>query len=447
MKAKKLFIYVALGLLSVVGMQSCLYEQKDIFEEGSSARLTSAMQKAQDALRSSEQGWVFEMFPGSDRGNGGYAFICKFDSLTVSVTTELAADYTEEATCYYKLTNNGGPVLTFDTYNDYIHFFATPSFSAYEGYGGEFEFLILDVQDDLITLKGTRTGNKMYMRKLTESGVNYLNALEEIQALFDCSNYKGVISDTTVNVAVDLDSRQAVFSYQVGEGVKQTTERIYAPFVVQKDRLLFYEPTDVLGKTFTEIVPNVVGDETKICLSEDLTCDPVWPEGWRKYGVYAGTYEFTYWDNTTRKDVTIPVTLTPTGDGKTFNMGGLNPQFEPVVEYRKVTGAIYLNSQRVGTKGNNQIWLCAWSIYGGGTLTWSTDAGMKTKWNGNEANPEYDWVDNELTTYNVDSFLLWQLNSSGSSVGALVDPEWYTTGGQTNRVPYVADYKFVKISD
>ena len=112
-------LLLALPLL----MTSCLKDDDEVFSESASQRLQKALDEARTVLRSSEKGWVMDYYVGDDSSYGGYAFTVKFDSLTVTASSELTKG---AATSYYKLTTDNGPVLTFDTYNDVLHALATP---------------------------------------------------------------------------------------------------------------------------------------------------------------------------------------------------------------------------------------------------------------------------------------------------------------------------------
>ena len=150
---------------------ACTNEVEDYFDQTASARLTDMMNHARQVLRSAEYGWEFEYYPGSTLSYGGIVYTVRFDSLTATVSSSLIADST--VTSYYRLTNDNGPVLTFDTYNELFHYYSTPSSSEYQAKGGEFEFVIDSIADDFISLYGKKTHNTMYMRKLTASPSDY----------------------------------------------------------------------------------------------------------------------------------------------------------------------------------------------------------------------------------------------------------------------------------
>lgn len=166
MRLNKLFIATLLAF-STLAFQSCLKDQEDFFDESSSERMQAVLENTKAVLTSSDNGWIFDYYPDRNLSYGGIIYALKFDDKKVSVRCELSPDM--EETSFYKLNTNNGPVLSFDSYNTLMHFFATPSSGEYEAKDGDFEFMIMDVTEDRITLRGNRTGNTMYLHRLNEA--------------------------------------------------------------------------------------------------------------------------------------------------------------------------------------------------------------------------------------------------------------------------------------
>lgn len=91
------------------------------------------------------------------------------------------------------MTNDQGPVLTFDTYNDLMHLFATPSSENYEAYHGDFEFVVDSIGDDAIKVHGKKTGNIFYFRKLETSPEEYINKVQKMEDNFIVSGLQGTV--------------------------------------------------------------------------------------------------------------------------------------------------------------------------------------------------------------------------------------------------------------
>lgn len=461
MKTNKI-LSIALALASLFFVQSCLFEQEDFFDKESAARMTSVLEEARNVLTSSEKGWVMELFPESEQSYGGYVFTLKFSKDTVTVQTELDSDYTNEISSLYSLIAESGPVLSFNVYNDYLHFFSTPSATAYQAYGGEFQFMIMELTDAKVTLKGTRTGNIAYLYRLEETPDEYISKIVATEESILMTGLKTSIAGLDVNGEIDTDNRQIKFYIsdpaKVGtkdeNGDEYLPEIQYASYVLKNKAMRFYKPIKVSDKEMCNFVINDDGSVT--CTDEgatDIKFESVFPEGWRPYSAYAGNYEFQYQNYYSSKYnvVTIPVTLTPTEDKTGFIMSGVSATeglYTFRLAYKKSKGCLELNSQKIGEYGGSDVWICAWCLGGGGSLTWSTSAGVDTFWDGNEEHPSYSWVDcGGYSGNSVDSFIMWQIKN-GASVGQFVNSEWYfkgAQGGNSCRMYYIVKCKMTKV--
>ena len=121
-------------------------------------------------------------------------------------------------------------------------------------------------------------------------------------------------------------------------------------------------------------------------------------------------------------------------------MEGLNDNIKPVLKFNKSKGNLELNSQIVGSYGGNDVWLCAWGLAAGGNLTWTSEAGVQTQWNMDTEKPVYTFQTNSYSGLVTDSFILWLVTPSGSSVGQFNNSSWLVNG--SNRLPYL--YGLVK---
>ena len=195
MNKKNIFIYLLLALPLM--LTSCLKDQEDVFSESASARTVKYLENAKKVLTSSNNGWVLNYYPDRDLSYGGYVYTLKFGQENVEVFSELASDAEPSKTSLYTLKNEDGPVLMFDTYNEYMHFFATPHGSSgaggYEAYDGDFIFIIMNISEDgnTIKLKGNRSCNIMYMHRLTgeETSASYMNKIKTINKCMAFKNY------------------------------------------------------------------------------------------------------------------------------------------------------------------------------------------------------------------------------------------------------------------
>ena len=156
MKFNKILTVVLAGV-SVLSAQSCLKDQADVFDSSSSERLQAYIEQTREILTSNEKGWIMEYYPGSGQSKGGYAYYLAFTDAEVTASYELDPENSYKSV--YKLTTATGAVLSFDSYNQALHHFATPSSTEYQAKGGDFEFTIVSVSPEKIGLRGKRSGN------------------------------------------------------------------------------------------------------------------------------------------------------------------------------------------------------------------------------------------------------------------------------------------------
>lgn len=154
----KKFIYLVV-LICSFGLASCTPETENLFEGTSADRIEKELEEAKEVLVSAPNGWVMKYYPSSQQLYGGYNVLASFTkdgSVTISADI---VDASQKATSYYKLKEQAGPVLTFDTYNDIFHFFSAPDSNLGDvgtGMGGDYEFTIMSVSAEEIVLKGKK---------------------------------------------------------------------------------------------------------------------------------------------------------------------------------------------------------------------------------------------------------------------------------------------------
>lgn len=292
---KRLY-YILTLLLPFVLLSNCSKFQEQAFEESSPARVTALMDKAYNTLISSEEGWYFSYFQGwnEERTLGGFWFVCQFDGDDNSVTvaseinlsrqfisfgpdkTPIAFEYPagDTYTSEWEIIRGRGAMLSFSTYNPILDFFAEPGKNGYEGYEGEYNFVICDVDENMITLQTPRSDKYLYMYRKTdgnsisEAAIN----LNTLVSPIDKSNsftaeVKGSYTDGTEYVA---SARRPIMGL-TSDGMR----------TMRKIRLSYYE-VEVGYDDFGQLVENKVKrevsmiyipklDGTGITLSEPVT--------------------------------------------------------------------------------------------------------------------------------------------------------------------------------
>lgn len=419
MKLRKIFIYILIALPALL-TQSCLKDDKDVFDEPSSTRMQEYLSNAKAALVKPDYGWVMEVYPESNQTLGGYNFTVKFDDMYVTAASEID---TGSVKSLYKLTNDMGPVLTFDSYNRILHFLATPwglsdprGDDGYEAYHGDFEFVIDSVADDFILLHGKRNDNNVYMRRLTEPAESYLAKAEAMADNMIVTSLSGQVGTGTINGTIDLDNRQ--LAYQTNDGTTATTAFVYTPTGIR-----FYKPITVGGQAIDELnyAASTLAFSGTTESGSPVALQGALPEDYRYFADFAGNYRLEC-DNTS-----FNVTLTPDKDNNRYLMSGFNDNYDVVLTYDTSLGTLRWNAQAVATAGGYTIWLAAWDS-NEGMLTWSPQAGVVLKWNKDKENPVYTFVSNDYTGLTTNSFILWMLDSNGASAGQLNDATYGVNG-------------------
>lgn len=252
---KKLNIIIFLsGLLLFT---SCLFEQKDFFDKTPAERMDAFLSDYQSLLESAENGWFLEYYPDNDVAYGGYVYSLTFYDGEVSALFQLANDVSVPMTSLYKMTPDDGPVLSFDTYNPYIHYFATPSGGAenYQGYRGDTEFKIMGRSDDetRIYLVGRKSGNPctLVMNEDYENPAEYLEACNAIRDEINYSTITSIefqvgdyVGEATTNGEALLNN---FFYFEYSEGEDSEVIEGAFPFCTTPEGISLFEPIKIDG--------------------------------------------------------------------------------------------------------------------------------------------------------------------------------------------------------
>lgn len=391
MNKKNIFIYFLLAL-PIVLMTSCLKDQEDVFDKSASARTAEYLATAKKVLTSADNGWVLNYYPDRNQSYGGFPYILKFDEENVearyiygySETGDNGEEINTPITTTYALKNEDGPVIMFDTYNEYTHLFATPSGSSgaggYEAYDGDFIFVIMNISEDenIVTLKGSRSGNIMYMYRNTMSADEYLNKARTISESIELSTYK----KDDLSMVLDMDDQQA--SITMGE------ETVDVAYIVTDKGIKLYEPVTVGEYTLDEFVYDVANFTMISTADETLVMKGSLPDGWKSYKELAGKY--TCGDNV--------INITCNGDGKTYSITGLSYVGGVVTaSYKYSTGSLVIQTpQYMGLYIIYYSWFIA---SGNGYVSWgentlngtnSTAGPLKITFSGAEYNSAIEYA-------------------------------------------------------
>lgn len=233
--------YWILPLVCLVMLQSCFKNDEEYWDDSATIRLENTIQDYRSVLVNSEYGWVMDFYPDQTYTEGGYVYTMKFEEDgNVAVGYELA-NPTDTRTSMYSIEGGEGPVLTFDTYNEYMHHFASPSQQNYDGRGGDYEFVLQRRSDagDYVKTLGRKSKNHMPMYKLTMPASDYYAAIDATEALTDNPNMVVKVGDGIL--ALEKASGVKAFVTETED------ETIMYPFVYTDQGIRFREGVGVGG--------------------------------------------------------------------------------------------------------------------------------------------------------------------------------------------------------
>lgn len=428
MKFNKILTVVLAGV-SVLSAQSCLKDQADVFDSSSSERLQAYIEQTREILTSNEKGWIMEYYPGSGQSKGGYAYYLAFTDAEVTASYELDPENSYKSV--YKLTTDNGAVLSFDSYNQALHHFATPSSTEYQAKGGDFEFTIVSVSPEKIGLRGKRSGNHYdlypYDSDLTPAA--YLAKVADVASSMRAAIIDGKVGDTDVTGEVDFNNRRITFKYVDPAASAETsgddgTVVVEAPFMYTSKGIKTYEPVEVAGATINSMDYH---SDNNILTNGSIVFQGKLPEDYTQYSDFAGDFKLSMYNGR----ITLDVTLTPDEEGNGFLMSGfVSGDHNVYLGYDRARGRLTMDVQSLGADGSNTVWLAAWSLSGGGNLTWDTTTGYGMEIVRGSQEGEFIFVDNGKTDMVIDSFILWATDASGKSAGEF-------TGWGDNQFPYL----------
>lgn len=359
MKTNKIITALVLGVFAL----SCTPTQVDYFGQTASSRVQEALDNARKALFSSENGWKMEYFTGI----GGYNYALQFIEYnengvqvdSVVATSELAASVLEGS--YFRLTNDNGPTLSFDTYNPVLHKFATPSSSEYQAYGGDFEFIILSATPDKIVLKGKRSGFISTLTPVSEEEGSYVDFAKKMSTFsqdFIVLNATGFINEIRAYLEFDLTNHLVTFYHYTEKGdIDDANPEGSAPYIITEEGLKFEHEITVYDFPISEMHLNK--DKTRIYISEDfsggdvdftLTVGEI-PSDYCGFTDFVGTYDFSYAGGSRPGTTTVEVELKIEDEmSRVYEMTGFTEDYHGFyLYYDASTGRLQYLPQYLGT--------------------------------------------------------------------------------------------------
>ena len=268
---KKILLYTFMAVMALT-MQSCLHDNDEVFGQSAAERIDAAIAKAEQVLLSSQNGWVLHYYVGQEYAYGGLNLAMKFKDGKVTMYQEGAVDDNNDyitLTSTYKFTRDQGPVLAFDTYNDFLHFWGDPmgdgAPTEVDGWEADYEFVVMNISEDqnTITLKGKKFGNKMILERLNVTPEEYFDEANIVAAAFEYYsklNYKKdgkkarFISDGSQFTIQYLDEENNILEKEV-------------PYTYTNKGVLFNQPIELYGQTISGIIVDLTVEEEKLTVN------------------------------------------------------------------------------------------------------------------------------------------------------------------------------------
>lgn len=325
-------------------MQSCLFNEDDIFDESSAQRAIASVDECQEILKSAENGWLLEYFTGENGEYGGFNVLARFDGENVTMAADFATDKYEigqESISLYKVESYQGTELSFDSYNELIHEFCEPTGYNSPGYAGDYEFVFRSVSKEKIVLTGKKHGVTLVMTPISTE-TNWQEKLTSIANVISQASYvtyKLVVNGQEV---AKMGQEERAFVITDVDETGQETINVY-PFIYTEEGVKMYEPLKVNGiamsgfKWDNENLVYVCTD-TGVDAKIEFYC----PEG---YINYLGNYIMQL-ANGQRIQLELKQKMIGKSFAMNFALGGTPIEF--VFNYNMTTDCIDVPSQTVG---------------------------------------------------------------------------------------------------
>lgn len=247
----------------VFTLAACSPEEKNLFEDSSANRIEASLTHVNEVLLGAKNGWLMQYYPNATQKYGGYNLFLSFSTDGKVTAASDVAGVGERMTSLYSLKQSAGTVLSFDTYNSIIHFFASPD-SGVGGIGsgmeGDYDFTVMEeCTPQKVVLKGTKSGSLAVMTPIAENA----DWDEYIEEIFDMNTIMQeypafIFTDGGYSQELTVSWNRLVITQRDGDNLVYS----YAPFVLTAEGLEFYKPFTLNGKTFTSLTYKEEGDNS-----------------------------------------------------------------------------------------------------------------------------------------------------------------------------------------
>lgn len=288
---KKILLGSAVAL-ATLSLQSCLTDDKELFDESAANRIEAVVTADKQLLESATNGWQLHYYTGKEYTGGGYTMFVKFKDGKAYASSDIApAD--SVATSSYDVIKDRGPVLTFNTENGIMHFLAQPYQNDVDGEQGDYEFVIMRTTNDSIFVQGKKWGNEMVFTRVADD-VNWEDQINKMHKVFYSMKWLYTVDGAqNEQVSFDPSARRMYVGDADDAGV---------PFYVTTDGIAFREAVKINGKELTSLHYDAT---TKMLSSTEaaLNMKVYIPEGYHEMDDFIQAWKLKYYDSESKKYV------------------------------------------------------------------------------------------------------------------------------------------------
>ena len=413
----KKIIFILAVALAGLSLQSCsLHDDSDLFGKSAAERMEETIAQDKQLLESASNGWKLIYYTGEEYTGGGYTYLCKFKNGNAVVAGDMSDGY-QESKSSYDIIEDQSAVLTFDTYNELMHKFATPTSGSIDGEQGDYEFVIQKVTNDSIYLKGKKWGNKMVMTRMPEN-LSWEEHLDSINTVAKNIRYNNKVvngNDSIGYISIDDYTRRAVLT--------AGSDKADVPYYVTSKGVHFQTPITVNGEQISEMNFNDATHEFNIVggnASSSLSVQGYYPAHYQLIDFFLGTWTLDCYaagsdfkKTNTLQQYRIEFTYySPIYVKGKINVDGLT--FDLYFRYYRDKGVISLVQQYADDPTGEYSYanVAPVSFDAGGRFNWTGD--LLGTWNENSNQVDFSW--NHVGSAAIDSYVFLATNASGSPI-------------------------------
>lgn len=326
-----LFLTIVLGL----SMQSCLHDDKTLFDQPAAERIDKSVSDYTQLLESSEGGWMLHYYAGKDYSYGGYTLLLKFKDGHVTAMGDVQ-DPEEQATSGYEVVKDQGPMLSFNEYNKVIHPLAEPWLGNPDGVQGDYEFSILRATNDSIYLRGRKWKNEMVLTRLPKdaSWEEMMMGIITVKDGMNVNTYNCFLGTDSLGQC-NIDGSTRRFTMTIGD------KTLDMPYCTTPTGISLREPLLFNGKKYQNFTWN---EESRTLTEGDLRIVQYLPKNHKDIDFWIGTWRLK---TSIRRKITLTLSMGTVANTLKGKLQIGNVEYEILMTYDPATGKLELPGQPV----------------------------------------------------------------------------------------------------